>query len=192
MNALVIGSGGREHALCRALKRDARLFCAPGNAGIADAAECVPLSATDVPALADFAERERVELTIVGGEAPLAAGLADEFARRGLLVAGPTREAARLESSKAFAKDFMLRYGVPTARHRVASSAEEARGILRSGEFGTEDSPVVVKADGLAAGKGVVVARTRVEAEQAILEMMLGGRGGGDAARRVVIEEALN
>src|SRR2546423_970698 len=196
MNALVIGSGGREHALCPALKRGtkgarARLFCAPGNAGIADTAECVPLSATDVSALADFAEREHIELTIVGGEAPLAAGLADEFARRGLLVAGPTREAARLESSKAFAKDFMLRHNVPTARHRVASSAEEARDILRSGEFGTEDSPVVVKADGLAAGKGVVVARTRVEAEQAIREMMLGGRVGGDAARRVVIEEAL-
>ena len=177
MNALVIGSGGREHALCRALKRDARgarLFCVPGNAGIAEEAECVPLSATDVPALADFAERERVELTIVGGEAPLAAGLADEFARRGLLVAGPKREAARLESSKAFAKDFMLRHNVPTARHRVASSAVEARDILRSGEFGPADSPVVVKADGLAAGKGVVVARTRIEAEQAIREMMLG------------------
>src|SRR5207248_3324787 len=194
MNALVIGSGGREHALCRALKRGARgvrLFCAPGNAGIADTAECVPLSATDVPTLADFAERERVELTIVGGEAPLAAGLADEFARRGLLVAGPTREAAQLESSKAFAKDFMLRHNVPTARHRVASSVAEAIDILRSGEFGTEQSPVVVKADGLAAGKGVVVARTRVEAEQAVHEMMLGGRVGGDAARRVVIEEAL-
>ena len=194
MNALVIGSGGREHALCRALKRGARgarLFCAPGNAGIADTAECVPLSATDVSTLADFAERERVELTIVGGEASLAAGLADEFARRGLLVAGPTREAAQLESSKAFAKDFMLRHNVPTARHRVASSAGEATDILRSGEFGTEDSPVVVKADGLAAGKGVVVARTRVEAERAVSEMMLGGRVGGDAASRVVIEEAL-
>src|SRR2546421_8706372 len=107
MNALVIGSGGREHALCRALKRDARgvrLFCAPGNAGIADAAECVPLSATDVPALADFAESERVELTIVGGEAPLAAGLGPEFARRGLLLAGPKRDAARLQSCKSVAK----------------------------------------------------------------------------------------
>src|SRR5437660_661827 len=180
MNVLVIGSGGREHALCWSLKRGAkgsamRLFCAPGNAGIAEVAECVPLSATDVAALADFAEREGVDLTIPGGEAPLAAGLSDEFTRRRLAVAGPTREAAQLESSKAFAKDFMLRYNVPTARHRVATSVEEASDILRSGEFGPEASPVVVKADGLAAGKGVVVARTHVEAEEAVREMMSGG-----------------
>src|SRR5438105_12240387 len=126
MRVLVIGSGGREHALCRTLRRGARaaplrLFCAPGNAGIAEEAECVPLSATDVAALAAFAGRERVGLTIVGGEAPLAAGLADEFERRGLAVAGPRREAARLESSKAFAKEFMLRHNIPTARHRVAA-----------------------------------------------------------------------
>ncbi|MBC7933563.1 MAG: phosphoribosylamine--glycine ligase, partial [Rubrivivax sp.] len=186
----------REHALCWALARDAtntslRLFCAPGNAGIAQVAECIPLSATDVPALADFAERERVDLTIVGGEATLAAGLTDEFARRGLAVAGPTQNAARLESSKAFAKDFMLRHAIPTARHRVAGSVGDAREILRSGEFGTEDAPVVIKADGLAAGKGVVVAGTRSEAESAVVEMMEGGRVGGEAARRVIIEEAL-
>jgi phosphoribosylamine--glycine ligase len=196
MRVLVIGSGGREHALCRALKAGARatplrLFCAPGNAGIAPDAECVPLNATDVAALADYAERERIGLTIVGGEAPLAAGLADEFARRGLRVAGPKREAARLESSKAFAKEFMLRHKVPTARHRVAASVGEAAEILNSGEFGGADSPVVVKADGLAAGKGVVVARGRAEAERAVEELMSGGRVGGEAARRVVIEEAL-
>jgi phosphoribosylamine--glycine ligase len=196
MNVLVIGSGGREHALCRTLKRGMRgsslkIFCAPGNAGIAEDAECVGFGATDVSALADFAERERVDLTIPGGEAPLAAGLADEFERRGLAVAGPTREAARLESSKAFAKEFMLRHKIPTARHRVAASVEEAEEILRSGEFGAEDSPVVVKADGLAAGKGVVVARTHGEAEEAVREMMLGGRVGSDAARRVLLEEAL-
>jgi phosphoribosylamine--glycine ligase len=195
MKVLVIGSGGREHALCRTLARGAnppsQIFCAPGNAGIADSAECVALGATDVAALADFAERERVELTIPGGESSLAAGLADEFARRGLAAAGPTREAARLESSKAFAKDFMLRHRIPTARHRVAESAAEAREILRGGEFGDEDSSVVVKADGLAAGKGVVVARTRAEAERAVVEMMEGGRVGAEAAGRVVIEEAL-
>jgi phosphoribosylamine---glycine ligase len=195
MKVLVIGSGGREHALCRTLRRGAnapaRIFCAPGNAGISDSAECVPVGATDVAALADFAERERVELTIPGGESSLAAGLADEFARRRLAVAGPTREAARLESSKAFAKDFMLRHAVPTARHRVAASPAEAREILRGGEFGGEDSSVVVKADGLAAGKGVVVARTRAEAERAVAEMMEGGRVGSEAAGRVVIEEAL-
>src|SRR5437764_9973536 len=191
MRVLIIGSGGREHALYRALKAGARaaplrLFCAPGNAGIAGEAECVTLNATDVEGLADFAGREHVELTIVGGEAPLAAGLADEFARRGLLVAGPKREAARLESSKAFAKNFMLRHGVPTARHRVAASVEEAREVLSGGEFGGADSPVVVKADGLAAGKGVVVARDAAEAERAVVEMMEGGRVGGEAARRVV------
>ena len=195
MKVLVIGSGGREHALCWALRRTTQtplqLFCAPGNAGLEELAECVRLSATDVGALAGFAERERVELTIVGGEAPLAAGLADEFARRGLPVAGPAREAARLESSKAFAKDFMLRHNVPTARHRVAASVEEALDILRGGEFGPADAPVVVKADGLAAGKGVVVARSRAEAEGAVVEMMSGGRVGGEAASRVVIEEAL-
>jgi phosphoribosylamine--glycine ligase len=196
MNLLVIGSGGREHALCRTLRLNAsgappRVFCAPGNAGIALDAECVNIGATDVSALAEFAERERVDLTIPGGEASLAAGLADEFMRRNLLVAGPTREAAQLESSKAFAKDFMLRHRVPTARHRVASSVAEALEVLRGGGFGGEDSPVVVKADGLAAGKGVVVARTRAEAEEAVVEMMEGGRVGADAVGRVVIEEAL-
>ncbi|HEX8187413.1 MAG TPA: phosphoribosylamine--glycine ligase [Pyrinomonadaceae bacterium] len=196
MNVLVIGSGGREHALCRTLARTAsgpapRVFCAPGNAGIAVDAECVPVGAADVQALADFAEQERVELTIPGGESSLAAGLADEFGRRGLAVAGPTRSAARLESSKAFAKEFMLRHRIPTARHRVAESAAEALGVLRGGEFGAPDSAVVVKADGLAAGKGVVVAPGRAEAEAAVVEMMEGGRVGSEAAGRVVLEEAL-
>src|SRR3712207_5103330 len=188
MNLLVIGSGGREHALCRTLKLNAagprpRVFCAPGNAGIAEDAECVAIGATDVSALADFAESQKIELTIPGGEASLAAGLADEFTRRSLAVAGPTREAARLESSKAFAKDFMLRHRVPTARHRVASTSAEALEVLRGGEFGGEDSPFVVKADGLAAGKGVVVAQSRAEAEEAVISMMEGGRVGADAAR---------
>jgi len=196
MNVLVIGSGGREHALCRTLARTAagprpRVFCAPGNAGIAADAECVAIGATDVPALADFAEREGVDLTIPGGESPLAAGLADEFERRRLAVAGPSRAAARLESSKAFAKDFMLRHRIPTARHRVAESAAEALGVLRGGEFGAADASVVVKADGLAAGKGVVVAKNRAEAAAAVVEMMEGGRAGVEAAGRVVIEEAL-
>jgi phosphoribosylamine---glycine ligase len=196
MNILVVGSGGREHALCRAMRRasggaSARLYCAPGNAGIEQEAECVKLDPTDVSALADFAERSKIDLTVPGGEAPLAAGLVDEFARRGLSVAGPRREAARLESSKAFAKEFMARHGVPTARHRVAASAAEAREILAGGEFGGEGSPVVVKADGLAAGKGVVVARDRAEAERAVAEMMEGRSVGREAASRVVIEEAL-
>lgn len=196
MNLLVIGSGGREHALCRTLRLNAtgprpRVFCAPGNAGIAEDAECVNIGATDVAALAEFAEGQKIELTIPGGEATLAAGLADEFVRRGLPVAGPTREAAQLESSKAFAKDFMLRHGVPTARHRVAASSSEALGVLRGGEFGGADTPVVVKADGLAAGKGVVVARNRAEAEEAVVSMMEGVRVGAGAGVRVVLEEAL-
>ncbi|HEY0101255.1 MAG TPA: phosphoribosylamine--glycine ligase [Pyrinomonadaceae bacterium] len=195
MKILVIGSGGREHALCHTLKRTSKqpleLYCAPGSDAISEIARCVPLGATDVSALAAFAETEKIDLTIVGSEAPLAAGLADEFERRGLAVAGPRAEAAQLESSKAFAKEFMARHKIPTARFRVAASAREAREILASGEFGGEDSPVVVKADGLAAGKGVVVAATRREALEAIAELMEGGRVGSEAARRVVIEEAL-
>jgi phosphoribosylamine--glycine ligase len=196
MKILVIGSGGREHALCHALKRTStrplELYCAPGSDAIAEIARTVPaIGATDVAALAALAETEKIDLTIVGGEAPLAAGLADEFERRGLAVAGPRAEAAQLESSKAFAKEFMARHNIPTARFRVAASAAEAREILESGEFGAEDAPVVVKADGLAAGKGVVVAETRGAALAAIAELMEGGRVGSEAARRVVIEEAL-
>jgi len=195
MKILVIGSGGREHALCWALRERAsgpvELFCAPGNDGLASIARLVPVAATDVSTLAGFAEDNHIDLTIVGGEATLAAGLGDEFARRGLAIAGPGREAARLESSKAFAKEFMERHRIPTARHRTAESADEAREILRRGEFGGPDAPVVVKADGLAAGKGVVVASNRAEAESAIAEMMERGSVGPEAARRVVIEEAM-
>jgi phosphoribosylamine--glycine ligase len=196
MKILVIGSGGREHALSWALSRiattDCKVICAPGNAGIALNAQCVAISATDVATLARFAEDERIDLTVVGGEAPLAAGLVDEFERRGLLVAGARAEAARLESSKAFAKDFMARQNIPTARYRVADSIEEGREILLSGEFGDKDAPVVVKADGLAAGKGVVVARSRSEAVAAVEDLMSGTAVGMLAAQRVVIEEALS
>lgn len=197
MKILVIGSGGREHALLWSLARnsDARpplkLYCAPGNAGIAQISECVPLAATDVAGLARFAIEKEIDLTIVGGEAPLAAGLVDEFERHGLMVAGANRAAARLESSKAFAKDFMARHLIPTARYRVAASPSEAQEILSSGEFGAADSPVVVKADGLAAGKGVVVASTRAEASRAINDLMTGGAVDALAARRVVIEERM-
>jgi phosphoribosylamine--glycine ligase len=196
MKVLVIGSGGREHALCWALGKRAvgprlELLCAPGNAGIESVARCFPLSATDVPGLANLAEKESVDLTVVGGEAPLAAGLVDEFERRGLIVAGASRDAARLESSKAFAKDFMQRHRIPTARYRVASSVAEGRAIVRSGEFGNAESSVVVKADGLAAGKGVVVAGNRDEAERAIVEMMEGGRVGREAASKIVLEETM-
>jgi phosphoribosylamine--glycine ligase len=195
MNILVIGSGGREHALCHALRktsgRPLRLFCAPGNPGIAQLAHSIPLGATDIPALAQFAQEREMDLTIVGGEAPLAAGIVDEFEGRGLAIAGARRASARLESSKAFAKDFMARHNIPTARYRIADSAHEAREILGGGEFGADDAPVVVKADGLAAGKGVVVARSRTEALRAVEDLMVQNSAGPEAARRVVIEEAL-
>ena len=195
MKILVVGSGGREHALCDTLQqtsqRPVQLYCAPGNAGISQLAECVSIGVTDIDALAQFAAAEEIDLTIPGSEAPLAAGLSDEFARRGLAIAGPRAAAARLEASKSFAKKFMARHGIPTARFRVADSANEAREMLRGGEFGAKDAPIVVKADGLAAGKGVVVADSRAGAESAITELMEQGRVGSEAARRVVIEEAL-
>lgn len=195
MKLLVIGSGGREHALVWALGKGARrplqIYCAPGNAGLAEQAACISIDATDTLALAQFAEEKKIDLTVVGGEAPLAAGIVDEFERRGLLIAGASRAAARLESSKAFAKDFMARHRIPTARYEVAQSARQAHEILESGEFGNSDAPVVIKADGLAGGKGVVVARTRAEGQEAIRDLMTGGVVGAEAARRVVIEEAL-
>ncbi|HKQ53446.1 MAG TPA: phosphoribosylamine--glycine ligase [Pyrinomonadaceae bacterium] len=195
MNILVIGSGGREHALAWALSKSARrpltLYCAPGNAGIAELATTVEIGATDVHALAQFAEEKGIDLTIVGSEAPLAVGLVDEFERRGLRVAGASRAAARLESSKAFAKDFMSRHKVPTARYRIVNSPRDAQRVLASGEFGHENSAVVVKADGLAAGKGVIVARSRSEASSAVNVLMEGGLVGAEAAKRVVLEEAL-
>lgn len=187
----MIGSGGREHALVWALKqtsqRPLELFCAPGNAGIAEIAECVAISATDSAALSDFAQRVQIDLTMVGPEAALAEGVVDKFERRALRIVGPTQNAARLETSKAFAKDFMDRHGIPTARYRVASSVDEALECLRSGAFGSERSPVVVKADGLAAGKGVVVAQDRAEAEDAVRSIA----ELGAAAQTIILEESL-
>src|SRR5437660_9116556 len=195
MRILIVGSGGREHALVWALQKNAtkpsELFCAPGNAGIAQVAERVRVKADDIAALARFAEESRIDLTVVGPEAPLATGIVDEFEQRGLRIVGPGREAARLESSKAFAKDFMRRHRVPTARYRVASSPDEAIAILQSGEFGGEEASVVVKADGLAAGKGVVVAPSRSAAVQAVRDLS-GGAVSPEAVNRIVIEEALS
>ena len=194
MRILVIGSGGREHALVWALRktttRPLEVFCAPGNAGIAQLAECVAISVDDFAGLAAFAEESAIDLNIVGPEAPLAAGIVDEFEARGLRIVGPGKEAAQLESSKAFAKDFMSRHRIPTAAYRIASSADEALSVLRSGEFGSEESPVVVKADGLAAGKGVIVASSRTEAIKGIEDLLSGGLSS-EATRRIIIEEAL-
>ena len=191
MRILIVGSGGREHALVWALRKNAtkpsELFCAPGNAGIAQVAARVRVKANNIAALAE----SRIDLTVVGPEAPLAAGIVDEFEQRGLRIVGPGREAARLESSKAFAKEFMRRHRIPTARYRIASSPDEAIEILQSGEFGGKEASVVVKADGLAAGKGVVVASSRSAAVQAVRELA-GGAVSAEAFSRIVIEETLS
>ena len=190
MKVLVIGSGGREHALAWKLSREAsvsEVLCAPGNAGIGRVARLVPVAAADVESLASLAETERVDLTVVGPELPLERGIVDLFRSRGLRVFGPSRHAARLECSKVFAKEFMSRHGIPTARYRVCSSADEARRIVASGELGL---PIVVKADGLAAGKGVVVAPTADDANAAIRAAME-ERQFGDAGSRIVLEECL-
>lgn len=192
MNILVIGSGGREHAICLAFSRSTRvekIYCANGNAGIAEIAECVAIKPEEIEKLAEFAAENAIDLTFVGGETALALGIVDEFERRGLKIIGPTKAAAELEASKAFSKDFMARHNVPTAVYRNANSADEARAILNDGAFGDESAPVVVKADGLAAGKGVVVARNRQEALDAIGE--LASIAGATAAEKIVLEECL-
>ncbi|MEO7674972.1 MAG: phosphoribosylamine--glycine ligase [Pyrinomonadaceae bacterium] len=192
MNIFVIGSGGREHAICAAFARSVRvtkIFCAPGNAGIDEIAECVKIKPEQIPELARFARENSVDLTFVGGESPLALGIVDEFERYGLRIVGASKQAAELEASKSFAKDFMKRHGIPTARHSTADSVKEAIAILESGEFGDETKPVVVKADGLAAGKGVVVAKDRRDAISAIQDMQ--SLVGADAAASIVLEECL-
>src|SRR5438045_409123 len=165
---LVIGSGGREHAIVWAIRHTAsepvEIFCAPGNAGIAQIAQTASVPVNDHARLAEFVEAENIDLTFVGPEVPLAAGIVDFFTAKGLRIVGPTVAAARLEGSKVFAKDFMTRHGIPTAAYCVAESARQALEYLRSGSF---DAPVVIKADGLAAGKGVVVAASQSEAERA-------------------------
>ena len=190
MKILVIGSGAREHALCWRLARDPgvdHVLCAPGNAGIARQFTCAPLDMSDPAAVLTLAEEHRIDLTVVGPEVPLANGVADLFARRGRPLFGPRQAAAQLETSKAFAKDFMRQHEVPTARYRVALSADDALAAIRSGEFG---DTLVVKADGLAAGKGVVVAETRVEAEAAVRAAMI-DQTFGQAGSRIVLEERL-
>lgn len=192
MKVLVIGSGGREHALCHAFRRSplvTQLFCADGNAGLAMDAECVPIRTDDVSSLLTFALQNSVDLTFVGGEIPLSLGIVDAFEARGLKIIGPRREAAMLEASKSFAKDFMARHGVPTAKFTTSHSPAFAILELESGDFGGPDNPIVVKADGLAAGKGVVVARNRAEAVAAINEM--GALVGAAAAEKIVLEECL-
>ncbi len=187
---LVVGNGGREHALVWKLASErgvSEVICAPGNAGISRIARCIPVDVGDPHAIAAIARREEVDLTIVGPELPLSRGIADVFFHDDLLLLGPTQRAARLESSKVFAKEFMQRCAVPTARYHVCDSAEQAVGVLRSGEF---SFPAVLKADGLAAGKGVVISPDLRDAESQIHAMMIDKRFG-QAGARVVIEELL-
>ncbi len=190
MRVLVIGSGGREHAIVARLttERDvSEIVCAPGNPGISTLARTLPLDVSRPQAIAALADREHIDFTIVGPELPLSLGVVDRFTAERRLIFGPTSAAARLESSKAFAKAFMARHRVPTARFRTSESIDDARATIRSGEFGF---PVVLKADGLAAGKGVVIASDQVEAEEAIAGAME-ERRYGDAGARLVIEECL-
>ncbi|MDR0529274.1 MAG: phosphoribosylamine--glycine ligase [Zoogloeaceae bacterium] len=188
MKLLVIGSGAREHALAWRLANTPgarKVYVAPGNAGIARERGMENLPLTEPEALADFAEKEKVRLTVVGPEAPLAAGIVDIFQARGLKIFGPTRAAAQLEASKDFAKRFMTRHRIPTARFATFTEIDAANAYVDQ-----EGAPIVIKADGLAAGKGVVVAQTKEEARAAIAEMLAGG-ALGQAGRQVVIEEFL-
>ncbi|MEE9693584.1 phosphoribosylamine--glycine ligase [Aeromonas hydrophila] len=191
MKVLIIGNGGREHALAWKAKQSplvTRVFVAPGNAGTAHegSIENVAISATDIPALLAFAKEQRIGLTIVGPEAPLVKGVVDAFHAEGLAIFGPTAAAAQLEGSKAFAKDFLARHAIPTAEYQNFTEVEPALAYLRE-----KGAPIVIKADGLAAGKGVIVAMTLSEAEEAVRDM-LSGNAFGDAGARVVIEEFLD
>jgi phosphoribosylamine--glycine ligase len=188
VKVLVTGSGAREHALVWKLAQDpdvTTVFCVPGNPGIARLARTVEGEPADAAGLLGLVEREQIDLTVVGPELPLARGVADAFRRRGRPIVGPSQAAARLETSKVFAKDFMARHRVPTARYRACSTADEALASLARGEFRL---PVVVKADGLAAGKGVVIAADAAAAETAVRAAMI-DRQFGEAGARLVIEE---
>ncbi|MGH6681185.1 MAG: phosphoribosylamine--glycine ligase, partial [Bradyrhizobium sp.] len=187
MRILLLGSGGREHALAWKIAGSpllTKLWCAPGNAGIAQEAECVALDLGDHSAVIEFCKRERIEMVVVGPEMPLAAGIVDDLESAGLKAFGPSRAAAQLEASKGFTKALCSEYGIPTAAYRRCRSAAEALAYVRE-----QGVPIVVKADGLAAGKGVVVATTLGEAEDATAMMFEGGLGA--AGTDVVIEEYL-
>ena len=187
MNILLLGSGGREHALAWKIAASpllTKLWCAPGNAGIANEAECIALDVADHAAVIGFCRQNAVDLVVVGPETPLAAGIVDDLAAAGIKAFGPSRLAARLEGSKGFTKDLCTEFDIPTGAYRRFTDANDALTYVRA-----QGAPIVVKADGLAAGKGVVVAKTLGEAEDAIAMMFEGGFGGAGA--EVVIEEFL-
>ena len=188
MRVLVVGGGGREHALCWKISRSPlveKTFCAPGNAGITRHAECVDIPAGDFESLSAFAKKESIDLTVVGPEQPLSEGIVDFFEKEGLRIFGPSKAAAELEGSKIFSKNLMKKYGIPTGDYSVFADVEKAAAGLRGME-----PPFVVKADGLAAGKGVVICRSREEGEAALRSMMVDG-AFGEAGTRVVVEEFL-
>ncbi|MBU1320567.1 MAG: phosphoribosylamine--glycine ligase [candidate division Zixibacteria bacterium] len=188
MKILVVGSGGREHAICHKLSRSRlvkKIYCAPGNAGIAEIGECVPANADNINDLVEFAERERVDLTVVGPEQPLTSGIVDTFVARGLRIFGPTKEASVIEGSKAFAKEFMRDHHIPTAPFRIFEERDEAHRFCAETRY-----PLVIKADGLAAGKGAIIVNNVEEARETIDNMMV-EKVFGEAGNKVVIEDKL-
>lgn len=188
MKILVVGGGGREHAICWKLSNESnveKIYCAPGNAGISNVAECINIGDGDIEALLQFAKTNEIDLTIVGPEVPLVAGIVDEFEKENLKVFGPNKKCARLEGSKAFSKDFMIRHNLPTAKYKEYTDLDKA--IDEIDEFGY---PVVIKADGLAAGKGVVISENREDAIETLKEMMADHKFG-NAGDKIVIEEFL-
>ncbi len=188
MKVMVVGSGGREHALVWKLSQSElvdKIYALPGNPGIAEIAECADISVKDVEKIADFAQRQKIDLTVVGPEAPIVAGIADEFKKRGLNIFAPSSSAARLEGSKAFAKMFMREHGIPTAEFEIFDDPDKAEDYIKK-----VGAPIVVKADGLAAGKGVVVADTLQEALSAV-DRIMRKKVFGDAGKKVVVERRL-
>ncbi|HEX8410953.1 MAG TPA: phosphoribosylamine--glycine ligase [Thermoanaerobaculia bacterium] len=188
MRVLVVGQGAREHALCWKLKQSPlvrELYAAPGNAGIAQVADCVPIGVADIIELADFAEKLKIDLTVIGPELPLTLGIVDEFQKRGLAIFGPTRLAAELEGSKVFSKEFMRKYAIPTADAAACNSLDEARKAVKQMGY-----PCVLKVDGLAAGKGVVIVNSASEADE-YLRMVFEEKKFGTAATRILVEEFL-
>ena len=188
MKVLVIGSGGREHTLVWKIAQSpkvSKIYCAPGNAGISQQAECVPIKAENIPELIRFAQEKEIDLTVVGPEAPLTKGIVDEFEKRNLRVFGPSKNASQLEGSKVFAKEIMLEAGVPTGKCEIFEDSDRAVEHIKS-----QPVPIVVKADGLATGKGVIVAKTKEEALEAV-ELIMVKRAFGKAGNRIMIEECL-
>ena len=189
MRVIVVGSGGREHALCAKIAKSPlckELFCAPGNAGISKVAKCIPVSGENTAGLLDFCRQSAIDFVVIGPEGPLVAGLSDTLESNGFPVFGPSKMAARLEGSKSFTKEFCVAHNIPTAAFKRFTDASEARSYLRS-----QGTPIVIKADGLAAGKGVIVAQTYEEASAAVEDALIGNKFG-EAGREIVIEECLS